>query len=98
MDIDTKEQNVLSYKGHPLTRSGNELFYGSMDKSHVVFMQVLSFDKINDEEIAGKVHVQLLTNKPGLPPAARIVKESDKSGLYNALDIAYIWLERALAE
>ena len=92
-----KTENRLEYKGHPLLRSGNELYYGSMEKSHTVFMQVLSFDEIDGEEVAGKIHVQLLSNNPSLSPAARILKESDKQGLYNALDIAYIWLERALS-
>lgn len=95
----TKEaEKVLEYKGHPLVRSGNELYYGSMEQSHVVFMQILSFDEVDGKEVAGKVHLQLLSNNPALPPKARIQKESDKNGLYNALDFAYIWLERALAE
>jgi predicted GNAT family N-acyltransferase len=94
----TKEaQKTLEYKGHPLLRSGNEFYYGSMEKSHVVFMQILSFDEVDGKEVAGKVHVQLLSNNPSLTPQARIVKESDKNGLYNALDIGYIWLERALS-
>ncbi len=95
----TKEaEKVLEYKGRPLLRSGNELYYGSLSDSHVVFMQILSTDEVGGKEIAGKVHVQLLSNNPALPPKARIIKESDKSGLYNALDIGGIWLERALAE
>lgn len=95
----TKEaEKVLEYKGYPLIRSGNELYYGSMEKSHVVFMQILSFDEAGGKEIAGKVHLQLLSNDPALLPKARIQKESDKNGLYSALDFAYIWLERALAE
>ena len=91
-------KNVLEYKGRPLRRSGNELYYGAPSDSHIVFMQILSFVEMNGKEVAGKVHVQLLSNNPSLPPRSRIVKESSKNGLYSAIDIGSIWLERALAE
>ncbi|MCL2538866.1 MAG: hypothetical protein FWE66_00865 [Oscillospiraceae bacterium] len=89
---------LLQYKGRPLRRSGNELYYGNLGDSHIVFMQILSTDEVNGKETVGKVHVQLLSNNSALPPKARIIKESDKNGLYNAMDIGSIWLERALAE
>ena len=88
----------LSYKGKAITRVGNELYYGNPQDSHVVFMQILSTEKVDGVEVPGKVHVQLLINDPSMPPRARIVRESDKNGLYNALDIGGIWLRRALSE
>lgn len=91
----TSEQ--LTYKGRPLVRCNNELYYGSPADSHVVFMQILSTETRDGEEVPAKVHVQLLSNDPDLSPAARIVKQSEKNGLFSALDIGYIWLERALA-
>lgn len=94
----TTEEKLLIYKGRPLRRSGNELYYGNLSDSHIIFMQILSFDEINGSEVAGKVHVQLLSNNTNLPPKSRIIKESDKNGLYNAMDIGAIWLERALSE
>jgi len=89
---------LLEYKGRPLRRSGNELYYGNLTDSHIIFMQIMSSDESDEKEAVGKVHVQLLSNNTSLPPKARIVKESDKNGLYNAMDIGAIWLERALAE
>ena len=90
--------NKLVYKGKAITRVGNDIYYGNPEDSHVVFMQILTTDKVDGVEVPGKVHVQLLVNDPSMPPRARILKESDKSGLYNALDIGEIWLKRALSD
>jgi arginyl-tRNA synthetase len=87
----------LTFKGRPLVRSNNEIYYGSPTDSHVVFIQILGAEEKDGVPVANKVHVQLLSNDPALGPKARIIKQSDKTGLYSALDIGYIWLERALS-
>ena len=40
---------------------------------------------------------QLLPTDPELKSRDRVVKKSEKNSLYAAMDIAAIWLERALA-
>lgn len=87
----------LKYKNRPLVRCNNEIYYGSPEDEFVVFMQILTFTEGDDPQ-PEKVNVKLLSNDPTLPPRARIIKESEKTGLYNALDIGSIWLERALSE
>lgn len=91
-------EQQLTYKGRPLVRCNNELYYGNPGDSHVVFLQILGTEEKDGVAVANKVHVQLLSNDPTLGPKARIIKQSDKPGLYSALDIGSIWLERALAE
>ncbi len=88
----------LSYKGRPLVRCNNEIYYGNPTDSHVVFIQILSTEEKDGVPVANKVHLQLPSHDPTLGPNARIIKQSDKTGLFSALDIGYIWLERALAE
>ncbi|MCL1830798.1 MAG: hypothetical protein FWG21_05135 [Oscillospiraceae bacterium] len=88
----------LEYKGKPLRRSGNNIYYGNFEDTHIIFLQILSSVATNDEEIADKVNVQLLSNNTSLAPAARIIREGTRNGLYNAMEIGAIWLERALAE
>ena len=92
------ENNTLIYKGHPLVRHGNEIYYGAPGDSHVVFIQILDNSEINGEQIASKVHIMLLSNDPNLSPIERILKQGDRNGLYEALDIASIWLDRAKTE
>ena len=88
----------LMYKGRPLVRSGNVLYYGSMAEKYVIVMQVLSTKDENDMTMAEKVQIQLMLTDPEVRMKDRIVKKSEKIGLYNAMDIGSIWLERALNE
>ena len=88
----------LMYKGRPLVRSGNVLYYGSMAEKYVIVMQILSTKDENDMKMAEKIQIQLMLTDPEVRMKDRIVKKSEKIGLYNAMDIGSIWLERALNE
>lgn len=88
----------LMYKGRPLVRSGNVLYYGSMAEKYVIVMQILSTKDENDMNMAEKIQIQLMLTDPEVRMKDRIVKKSEKVGLYNAMDIGSIWLERALNE
>ena len=37
---------VLMYKGHPLMRKDNLIYYGSMADSHIVMLQILETKKV----------------------------------------------------
>ena len=93
----SEEKNVLTYKGHPLMRKDNLIYYGSMADSHIVMLQVLESKKVQDMDIATRVAVQLQLTDPTAKSRDRIVKKSEKPGLYDALDVGCVWLERALA-
>lgn len=92
-----EEKSVLTYKGHPLMRKDNLIYYGSMADSHIVMLQVLESKKVQDTEIATRVAVQLQLTDPNAKSRDRVVKKSEKNGLYTALDVGCVWLERALA-
>ena len=91
------EDKVLTYKGHPLMRKDNLIYYGSMADSHIVMLQVLESKKQADMDIATRVSVQLQLTDPAARSRDRIVKKSEKDGFYTALDLGCVWLERALA-
>ena len=88
----------LMYKGRPLVRSGNTLYYGSMAEKYVIVMQILSTKDEHDMKMAEKIQIQLMLTDPEVRMKDRFVKKSEKIGLYNAMDIGSIWLERALNE
>ena len=87
----------LMYKGHPLMRKENFIYYGSMADSHIVMLQILETKKVNDVDIATRVSVQMQLTDPTAKSRDRIVKKSEKPGFYTALDVGCVWLERALA-
>ena len=93
----SEEKSVLTYKGHPLMRKDNLIYYGSMADSHIVMLQILESKKVQDMDIATRVSVQLQLTDPAVKSRDRIVKKSEKPGLYAALDVGCVWLERALA-
>ena len=92
---DTKE--FLMYKGHPLMRKDNLIYYGSMADEYIVMLQVLESKKLEDIDLATKVSVQLQLTDPDLKSRDRVVRKSEKESLYAAMDLACVWLERALS-
>ena len=92
-----EEKAGLMYKGRPLMRKDNLIYYGSMADSHIIMLQILETKKVNDIDVASRVSVQLQLTDPAAKSRDRIVKKSEKAGLYTALDVGCVWLERALA-
>jgi arginyl-tRNA synthetase len=91
------EEKILMYKGRPLMRKDNMIYYGSMADSHIIMLQILESKKVGDLDVASKVSVQLQLTDPTAKSRDRVVKKSEKDGLYTALDVGAIWLQRALA-
>ena len=92
-----EEKSVLTYKGHPLMRKDNLIYYGSMADSHIIMLQILESKTVNDVQIATRVSVQLQLTDPNAKSRDRVVKKSEKAGFYTALDVGCVWLDRALA-
>ena len=88
----------LTYKEKPLVRKGNEIYYGDMSEPYVVRFNILSTKKEGDNEVPEKVTVQLLKSDIHLSEKDRVVKETTKDSMFNALDVGFVWLERALKE
>ncbi len=88
----------LEYKGHPLRRKDNLVYYGSMAEKYIIMMQIMENNgKVDDLTLATKVSVQLQLTDPDLKSRDRVVKKTEKDSLYAAMDVAAVWLERALA-
>lgn len=92
------EKKILEYKGHPLQRAGNIIYYGSMADKYIIMLQILETKTVKDMEVATKVSVQLQLTDPTIKSRDRIVKKSEKSGFYEAMDVASVWLDRALKQ
>ena len=96
MPTTSKKNDLLNYKGHPLMRKENIIYYGSMSDSHIIMMQILDSANNKDLSVAKRVSVQLQQTDPNVRMKERIVKKTEKNSLWSAMDIASIWLNRAL--
>ena len=93
----SKKAEGLTYKGHPLRRVDNLIYYGTMAEKYIIMMQVMNSKKVDDLDVATKVSVQLQLTDPDLKSRDRVVKKSEKDSLYAAMDVAAVWLNRALS-
>ena len=55
----SKKAEGLTYKGHPLRRVDNLIYYGTMAEKYIIMMQILNTKKEQDMEVATKVSIQL---------------------------------------
>ena len=93
----SEKNEVLTYRGRPLMRKDNLVYYGSMADPYIVMLQVLESKDLKDLKLATKVSVQLQLTDPNAKARDRVVKKSEKDGFYTALDVGCVWLERALS-
>ena len=91
------EKIPLSYMGHPLRRKDNLIYYGTMAEKYIIMLQILDTKKVDDLDVATKVAVQLQLTDPDLKSRDRVVKKTEKDSLYTAMDVATVWLDRALS-
>ncbi len=90
------QTSFLTYKGKPIVRKGNTIYYGNMSDPFVIMLSVASTHEVHGVNIADKVIIQLINTDPAINPMEAIVKRTEKNGLWTAVDIASVWLERAL--
>ena len=91
---ETKEG--LTYKGKPLLRCGNKIYYGNPEDKYIIYMQIQDTTKIMDLDISTEIVIQLQTNKA--PGFEKVIKSAERDSLYAALDLGEFWLTEALEE
>ena len=86
--------DFFSYKGYPLVRCGNTIYYGNMYDTFVVVIQIMESETVDDINIAKKIKVFKMLTDEKLPANKQIVKVIDKTDLFDALDTASYWLTK----
>lgn len=89
-------KKILEYKGKPLVRSGNKIYYGNVNDAYIVCLNIKDSSNYKDITLAENIIIQLLSTDESLSPKEQIIKKSEKKGLFNALDLGATWLERQL--
>ena len=94
-----ENKDFLMYKGKPLVRSGKTIYYGFPYEPYVAMLQIMGTVAADDGLLmSNKILIQILSTDETKSPLERIAKKTDKQGLYEALNIASIWLDRILAD
>ena len=93
MTLDGIKGKVLEYKGLPLVRQDNELYYGNMSDKFILFLMIMTEkeDEKTKATVPGKVMVQIIPTDG----SQKVEKQGMADGLYEALDLGGAWLERA---
>ncbi len=86
--------NYLIYKGKPLVREGNTIYYGNMDDDYVLLFVIMTTKQELGREVPDMIIIQILSTKENM----KIVKQDVKKGFYEAFDTGVIWLERYVGE
>ena len=60
MAVKKKGDQFLTYRGKPLVRSGNMIYYGNMNDPYVIMIQIMSKKTQGDIEVPDRVLIQLL--------------------------------------
>jgi hypothetical protein len=93
-----KKNKTPMYRNKPLVRSGDIIYYGDMSEPYVAMLQITESKDFEGLKLPTKVAIQILSTDEDLRPKERIKKRTEKSNLYDAMNIATIWLDRMLEE
>lgn len=77
----------LEYKGKPLVRQGDDIYYGDMSEASYVYMMIMSDKTVKDTTVPDTIMVQLLDSKTQKPLKQKVTK-----GLTEAFEYAEAWL------
>ena len=89
------ETQFMTYKGYPLVRKGNDMYYGYMSDDFVVMLQAEKQMEQDGVAVSQRVRLYQMSTDEKLNPIEAIVNTSERNSLYEALDVAVTWLERA---
>ena len=84
----------IEYKGRPLVREGNEIYYGFMSDKFYLFMMIMSEKK--DAKLGVQVPDQIMVQILPTDGSNKVEKQKMVNSLSEAFDLGLAWLERAL--
>ena len=88
------EGKYLEYKDKPLVREGNTICYGDKTEKCFLLLEIMSYqkDEATGEDLPEKIFIQIIDSKD----PNKIIKQGEKTGLYDAFSLGLVWLEREL--
>ena len=93
--MQTKKKKQFCYRGKPLYRIGNKLYYGDPGEKYMMELEITETKKVKDIETATNVKLRIIDNSGELGKG-NVLRQSERPNLYSALDIGEWWLKTAL--
>lgn len=90
-----KKKKILTYKGKPLLRVGDRIYYGNLEDKVILTLDITESKKNKDIKSAQKVKIQLMDNT-GEFGKGQVFRKGERENLYKALDIGEWWLQDAI--
>ncbi len=90
-----KKKKQLTYKGKPIYRQGNRIYYGNLDEDLVLVIDIVETKKVSGHEITKKVVFGIQDNTGELGQGA-VYRKGERENLYKAFDMGSWWLQDAL--
>ncbi len=84
----------LEYKGRPLVRQGDDIYYGDLSDEYHIYMMVMNDEDVKGVKVPTSIMVQLRQKDSVMPKKQNLCNK----GLVDALETAVAWLDRALAD
>ena len=82
--------DFLEYKGRPLVRQDDNIYYGDLSDNYYTYLMVISEKQAkNGDDIPDQIMVQLFKKGENKPE-----KQTFSKGFADALEMASAWLDR----
>ena len=91
-----KKKKLLMYKGKPIIRCGNRIYYGNLEDKYILALDIAESENVNGTEFSKKVKIQLMDNSGELGKG-QVFRKAERDNLYKAIDIGEWWLHDALS-
>ena len=91
-----KKKKLLMYKGKPLIRCGNRIYYGNLEDKYILALDIAESENVNGTKLSKKVKIQLMDNSGELGKG-QVFRKAERDNLYKAIDIGEWWLHDALS-
>ena len=88
----------LNYRGKPLVRNKNTIYFGYMSEPYVAMLTIVSTDKQDDLDVANNVIIQIMSTDTTIDPSKVVVKRGEAKGIYEALHLSDLWLAKQLSQ
>lgn len=92
---DKKKKKQLTYKGKPVYRQGNRIYYGNLEDDLILVIDILESKNIYGRQISTKVAFGVQDNTGELGKG-QIFRKAERENLYKAFDLGSWWLQDAL--